>query len=734
MKNAIHMPRRVPFFGALMLCLCLTAPAFGQLTLDAFSPAHGETNVGLEATLTLTFSAALDTSGTFSISDDFFLGFEVVPDPGEPRNIALSADRRTVTIGLDLQAETQYWVFLSGATSATGEVLDRPYGFTFTTGSRLPTASVSGTARFDGGDPTGALVGLFSESFFNDLFDDDDDAGSIGGGGGEGDGDGDGDGGKNHDASDNHDDGAFAAITIVTDDAGAFTIDFVPPGRYIMLALKDTNQDGDPTLGEAGEGFGAHDDDGNRAPDVIEVQETALDGFDVELQPLTLSTARDNFDDAQALAGGAALTTAFAGELTAEGEAGAWAYFFYDETTRDTLGVVTFFNLLGVVTPSAFGDTTDTCAPILCDLTLPLPEDWIDSDEAIGIVEDLGGAAYRARYPEAEVNAFLSNTELSFAGAALARHGLPEAQRLHQSLLAKTASLPPEPRWLITYQMEGTFEILIALLDAQTGEVVQVVGQPASALDNVGGADEAALAWQSDAHLVSVLTIEPLDPDGQSTLWSYVYYSPAAGTARSVFVSSGTILEQADIDESRLPSLDPLPENWIDSSVAAAEAEAQSNDFRNQHPDAEVFAQLSRGFRSGDPDRPVWRFTYVSVQDFAFLELDVDAGTGQVIVSAEDAAEVPRAIVLHQNYPNPFNPETTLTYEVHRAGEVDLTIYNVLGQTVRALVDGAFQPPGTYRVTWNGLDDAGRPAASGLYFYEIRLGNTVATKVMTLLR
>ena len=89
---------------------------------------------------------------------------------------------------------------------------------------------------------------------------------------------------------------------------------------------------------------------------------------------------------------------------------------------------------------------------------------------------------------------------------------------------------------------------------------------------------------------------------------------------------------------------------------------------------------------------------------------------------------------MHQNYPNPFNPETMLAYEVHRAGEVRLTIYNVLGQAVRTLVDGALQTPGAYTVVWNGMDDAGRPAASGLYFYTLHTGETVRTRVMTLLR
>ena len=70
---------------------------------------------------------------------------------------------------------------------------------------------------------------------------------------------------------------------------------------------------------------------------------------------------------------------------------------------------------------------------------------------------------------------------------------------------------------------------------------------------------------------------------------------------------------------------------------------------------------------------------------------------------------------LHQNYPNPFNPTTTIRYSVESAGEVELRIYNMLGQVVRNLVKGT-KLAGEYSVVWDGKDDFVRQATSGQYF------------------
>ncbi len=87
-----------------------------------------------------------------------------------------------------------------------------------------------------------------------------------------------------------------------------------------------------------------------------------------------------------------------------------------------------------------------------------------------------------------------------------------------------------------------------------------------------------------------------------------------------------------------------------------------------------------------------------------------------------------------KNHPNPFNPKTTITFAMPRAGHVDLKVFNVRGQLVKTLVDGV-RPAGAGQVAvWDGTDDRGSAAASGVYFYEVRAGGEVRIGKMTLLK
>lgn len=88
---------------------------------------------------------------------------------------------------------------------------------------------------------------------------------------------------------------------------------------------------------------------------------------------------------------------------------------------------------------------------------------------------------------------------------------------------------------------------------------------------------------------------------------------------------------------------------------------------------------------------------------------------------------------LDQNYPNPFNPATTISYQLAMESDVELTIYNMLGQEIRNLVQ-TNQPAGTYQVQWNGKDDAGREVASGLYLYQLKTPEYVESRKMLLMK
>ena len=105
-----------------------------------------------------------------------------------------------------------------------------------------------------------------------------------------------------------------------------------------------------------------------------------------------------------------------------------------------------------------------------------------------------------------------------------------------------------------------------------------------------------------------------------------------------------------------------------------------------------------------------------------------------VEMAIEDGGPVPRTFSLSQNYPNPFNPETSIRYEVAKTGAVRLSLYALTGQLVQTLVDGE-RPAGSYSVTWDGRDHAGRDVASGVYLCRMTAGGGYrATRKLVLVR
>jgi serine protease AprX len=91
---------------------------------------------------------------------------------------------------------------------------------------------------------------------------------------------------------------------------------------------------------------------------------------------------------------------------------------------------------------------------------------------------------------------------------------------------------------------------------------------------------------------------------------------------------------------------------------------------------------------------------------------------------------------LYQNYPNPFAGTTILEYDITAPTRVSLTIYNIMGQQVRKLVDNEYhqQNPFPYRIKWNGRNDKGNLVASGIYFYQLRSAKFSSVKRMVFLR
>lgn len=96
--------------------------------------------------------------------------------------------------------------------------------------------------------------------------------------------------------------------------------------------------------------------------------------------------------------------------------------------------------------------------------------------------------------------------------------------------------------------------------------------------------------------------------------------------------------------------------------------------------------------------------------------------------------EIPSTLKLYPNVPNPFNPTTRIEFDLGQSGYTTLQIYDVAGHLLRNLLRRHLTAGGRHQVMWDGLDDAGRPVASGVYFCKLVSGSSGATRRLVLIR
>lgn len=157
----------------------------------------------------------------------------------------------------------------------------------------------------------------------------------------------------------------------------------------------------------------------------------------------------------------------------------------------------------------------------------------------------------------------------------------------------------------------------------------------------------------------------------------------------------------------------------------------------------------------GKKDMSIWDRNgdgIIDINDFIAIQADrgIDAdvnGDGVVdildIVYALGGAKgspsaLPLVNELGDSYPNPMNPEVWIPFKLADSGDVVISIYNSRGQLVRTL-DLGYRNPGVYTTKsqsayWDGRDESGEQVSSGLYFYNIKVGNFTATKKMIIVR
>jgi len=102
-------------------------------------------------------------------------------------------------------------------------------------------------------------------------------------------------------------------------------------------------------------------------------------------------------------------------------------------------------------------------------------------------------------------------------------------------------------------------------------------------------------------------------------------------------------------------------------------------------------------------------------------------------IESENNLAVARQITLYPNYPNPFNPETIIRFELPRTQDVEILVYNNLGQVVRQLLNEELSA-GEHRIRWDGKNSFGRPCGSGIYYLQLAGSESVLIRKMLLLR
>jgi len=119
----------------------------------------------------------------------------------------------------------------------------------------------------------------------------------------------------------------------------------------------------------------------------------------------------------------------------------------------------------------------------------------------------------------------------------------------------------------------------------------------------------------------------------------------------------------------------------------------------------------------------------VSIYNYALSATEIaDIYDQSTPIELGTDTEIPQKYYLAQNYPNPFNPITMINYQVPMTNEVEISVYNILGEKIVTLVSKK-QQAGYYSVQWDASD-----FASGIYYYKIKAGAFISVKKMILVK
>jgi hypothetical protein len=113
-----------------------------------------------------------------------------------------------------------------------------------------------------------------------------------------------------------------------------------------------------------------------------------------------------------------------------------------------------------------------------------------------------------------------------------------------------------------------------------------------------------------------------------------------------------------------------------------------------------------------------YRFANTGSESHLRQDLRLVVGTKQFVEDNNAGVNLyPDAFTLAQNYPNPFNPQTSIMISLEEDAQLNLIIYNLLGEEITRLAANEYRPAGYYNFIWNGTNAMGSKVSTGVYFY-----------------
>ncbi len=205
-----------------------------------------------------------------------------------------------------------------------------------------------------------------------------------------------------------------------------------------------------------------------------------------------------------------------------------------------------------------------------------------------------------------------------------------------------------------------------------------------------------------------------IDPISMSGVWNNSAYAQYHTHSTRYSSTYGGLNNRLDLILYSYSISQPGEIHYISNSTTAFGNDGQhyNNSIVYTPPNSSVSPAMVTALYNASDHLPV----------YALFSFDKTTRTEQ------NKSSVAGSFKLFQNYPNPFNPSTIISFAIPKESHVTITIFNLLGQKVKTLVDQDKQI-GTYRVSFNASE-----LSSGIYFYSLKAGDFFEFRKMLLLK